>query len=68
VLAEIYPSRWSAQWPRGKRTPDQQDAYATAAALVAADHAGDLERWLEPSLTPGEKAAARVEGWILGVS
>jgi hypothetical protein len=68
VLAEIYPSRWSGRWPRGQRTPDQQDAFATAAALAAADHSGELERWLDPELPTAERAAARVEGWILGVS
>lgn len=68
VLAEIYPSRWSARWPREDRTPDQHDAYAVAAALAAADSSGALEAWLEPSLPPAERAAARVEGWILGVS
>jgi hypothetical protein len=68
VLAEIYPARWSAGWPRDGRTPDQQDAFATAAALAAADFSGELEDWLEPRLPPEEKAAARLEGWILGVS
>jgi len=68
MLAEIYPSRWSARWPRGNRTADQHDAFATAAALAAADHSGELEDWLEPALPRAEKTAARVEGWILGVS
>jgi hypothetical protein len=68
LLAEIYPSRWSGRWPRGQRTPDQQDAFATAAALAAADHSGELERWLDPELPTAERAATRVEGWILGVS
>jgi hypothetical protein len=68
VVAEIYPARWSADWPRGNRTPDQQDAFATAAALAAADRSGELEGWLDPVLPPAEKAAACAEGWILGVS
>lgn len=68
VLAEIYPSRWSDQWPREDRMPDQHDAYAVAAALAAADGSGELEAWLQPALPPAERAAARVEGWILGVS
>ena len=48
--------------------PDQHDAYAVAAALAAADGSGELEAWLQPALPPAERAAARVEGWILGVS
>ena len=68
VLAEVYPSRWSARWPREDRTPDQHDAYAVAAALAAADGSGELEAWLQPTLPAAERSAARVEGWILGVS
>lgn len=67
LLAEIYPSQWSADWPRQERTPDQHDAYAVAAALAAADASGALEAWLQPDLPPAEKSTARVEGWILGV-
>jgi hypothetical protein len=55
-------------WPRENRTPDQQDAFAAAAALAAADRSGELECWLDPALPPPEKTAARTEGWILGVS
>jgi len=67
VLAEAYPSLWSKGYPREGRTPDQQDAYAAAAWLREADLEGRLEQFLKPSLTPGERATAGYEGWILGV-
>lgn len=68
VVAEVYPSLWSAAYPRADRTGDQHDAYATAARLRDADHAGELARWFEPDWSPDERAAAAVEGWILGLA
>jgi hypothetical protein len=67
ALAEVYPSRWSKNYPRDDRTPDQQDAYAAAAWLRQADLDGRLHHFLKPSMSPGEYAVAQVEGWILGV-
>jgi hypothetical protein len=52
---------------RGGRTPDQQDAYATAEWLRRADSDGSLEKFLRPALEPDERKAAKIEGWILGV-
>ena len=67
LVAEIYPSRWNRDTPRGDRTPDQHDAYVAARWLQAADRGGALETCLEPDLTPEDKRVAAVEGWILGV-
>jgi len=67
VIAEIYPSLWSRDYPKDDRTPDQQDAYAVAAWLQDTDQSGKLAEYFEPELKPGEKPIAQVEGWILGV-
>lgn len=67
VLAEVYPALWSAAWSREGRTPDQHDAYAVARTLAEADAAGKLAGWFDPALRPEERAAASLEGWILGV-
>ena len=67
AIAEVYPSLWRRTSPREGRTPDQHDAYVAAAWLRKADLEGRLQKFLTPPLLPGESAAARVEGWILGV-
>jgi hypothetical protein len=67
AIAEVYPRRWSPSFPREGLTGDQLDAYAVAAALRQADREGRLSGWLVPSLAPEDAAAARFEGWILGV-
>lgn len=67
VLVEVYPSLWSKSHPREGRTPDQHDAYVTAAWLQQMDKRGTLEKFLKPSMLPGEYHVAQVEGWILGV-
>ena len=67
ALVEVYPSLWSKSFSREDRTPDQQDAYAAAAWLQQADHDGSLNKFLKPSLLPGEYSVAEVEGWILGI-
>jgi hypothetical protein len=67
AIVEVYPSRWSRGLDREGRTPDQQDAYAAAAWMRAADADGRLAGFLHPSLTPGERTIASVEGWILGI-
>ncbi len=69
VLAEIYPSLWSKSVPRDvARTDDQHDAFAIVEWLRRAELAGGLGALFEPSLTPYERIAGAVEGWILGVS
>lgn len=67
AVVEVYPALWNKQLPRDNRTSDQQDAYAAAAWLRQADLDGSLRTFLNPSLLPGERMVARVEGWILGV-
>lgn len=67
ALVEVYPSLWSKSYPREGRTPDQHDAYVTAAWLQKMDMDGSLGKFLKPSMLPGEYPVAQVEGWILGV-
>ena len=67
VPVEVYPSLWSKSYPREGRTPDQHDAYVAATWLRQVDTDGSLEKFLKPSMLPGEYHVARVEGWILGV-
>jgi len=52
--------------PEG-RNANQHDAYSVAAWMRRADVDGSLAKFLQPSLTPAERAAAQIEGWILGV-
>lgn len=68
VVAEVYPSLWSRTIPREGRTGDQHDAYSVAYWLQRADRDGTLLRYFGPSLTPIERATARIEGWILGIA
>jgi len=67
ALVEVYPSLWNKSFPREELTPDQQDAYAAAAWLRQADLEGNLNKFLKPSLLPGEYPVAEIEGWILGI-
>ena len=67
ALAEVYPALWSRTFPTGGRTPDQQDAFATAEWLRRADCDGGLEKFFCPELQPQERKTAEIEGWILGV-
>lgn len=67
AVFEVYPALWSRDFARDDRTSDQHDAYAVAAWLQQADRDGRLAHYLNPSLLPGERTVARVEGWILGV-
>jgi hypothetical protein len=67
AVAEVYPRLWSRGFATEGRTGDQHDAYSIAAWLRRADHDGSLAAFLKPVLTPSERTAAQVEGWILGV-
>jgi hypothetical protein len=67
VVAEVYPALWSRTLPSARRTPDQQDAFATAEWLRQADAEGSLEKFFRPELEPHERKKAEIEGWILGV-
>jgi len=68
AIAEVYPSLWRSGFPPQDRTPDQHDAYCIAAWLARADRDGTLPGYLNPDLAPAERAVARIEGWILGVT
>jgi len=67
VVAEVYPSLWSAGFPREGRTGDQHDAYSIAAWMRDADLDGSLAEFLNPDLSSDEREVAGIEGWILGV-
>jgi len=68
VIAEVYPALWSSSFAKGQRDPHQHDAFSIATWLADADRDGHLSGFLQPVLTPPEKAIAQVEGWILGVA
>jgi len=67
TVAEVYPSLWRHDFASDRRNPDQQDAYSAAEWMRRADLDGRLQEFLNPYLTPVERATAQVEGWILGV-
>ena len=64
---EVYPALWSRGFPREGRTPDQHDAYAIAEWTRRGDLDGSLAPFLNPPLGARERAAAEIEGWILGI-
>ncbi|MGD0764314.1 MAG: hypothetical protein ABR929_14195 [Roseiarcus sp.] len=68
AIAEVYPALWSRGFAQDGRTRDQHDAYSVAAWLARADRDGALAAFLNPGLSPSERAIAQVEGWILGVA
>jgi len=67
AIAEVYPALCSRGFARLGRTGDQHDAFSIAAWLSRAACDGALASFLNPDLTPPERAVAQVEGWILGV-
>jgi hypothetical protein len=67
VIAEVYPSLWSKGFPHEGRTPHQHDAYSVAEWMRQADRDGTLAEYFTPSLSRAERAAAAIEGWILGI-
>jgi hypothetical protein len=68
AVAEVYPALWSRSFAREERSSDQHDAFSIVAWMCRADRDGSLTEFLSPSLLPGERAVAQVEGWILGVA
>jgi hypothetical protein len=69
VIAEVYPALWSRDFAIADgRTRDQHDAFCIAAFLARADRDGTLAALFNPALSDEERAAAAIEGWILGVS
>jgi hypothetical protein len=67
VIAEVYPSLWSRNYPVEGRTPDQHDAYSVARWMRDTDAAGHLAVGFSPQLPPGQRLQAGLEGWILGL-
>ena len=67
VVAEVYPSIFRGRYPRGGRTGDEQDAYATARWMADMTGRGALATYFSPPLSEAERALAELEGWILGV-
>lgn len=67
AVVEVYPALWKHAYPVNGRTADQHDAYSAAAWLRQSDLDGQLQRFLNPQLTPPQRTVAQVEGWILGV-
>ena len=67
MLVEVYPSIFRNRYPREGRTPDQQDAYATARWMREMQNRGALEGYFAPPLSLAERAVADLEGWIFGV-
>jgi precorrin-8X/cobalt-precorrin-8 methylmutase len=65
VVAEVWPSWFVREIPPGM-VRDAAQVAGTAAALAAADAAGDLASWFSPSVDESEPVV-REEGWILGV-
>lgn len=68
VVTEVYPSLWRRNFQADGRTLDQHDAYAVAAWMRNTDREGRLDEFFYPDLDPKDRARARIEGWILGVS
>lgn len=66
-MAEAYPALWKNAYAPEGCTPDQHDAYAVATWLRQADRDGRLLVALKPDLLTSQRAAAQMEGWILGV-
>lgn len=68
VIAEVYPSIFKRRYSTEGRSGDEQDAYAVARWLRDTNRKGFLPHYFNPPLTAKEKALARIEGWILGIS
>lgn len=67
VIAEVYPALWSRSFPPDDRNAHQHDAYSVARWMQQTDAAGLLSESFKPTLLPGERTLAQVEGWILGL-
>ena len=62
AVVEVYPSLWRHIFAREQRNADQHDAW-----MRRADLNSSLADFLDPSLTPADRAVAKIEGWILGI-
>lgn len=66
TLVEVYPALWNKGIASEDRDPHQHDAYSISKWMRQADANGTLEGYFQPSLLPGERTIAQVEGWIFG--
>ena len=66
LVAEVWPSMHQVP-ETGPEPKDRRQVAAVAAALVAADRAGELPSWFTPTC-PAQRVGAVVdeEGWVLG--
>lgn len=67
VIVEVDPTLFRRDFPKGSRTKDQHDAFATSKWLSDLDERGSLVGLFEPPLSVEERKIARQEGWILGI-
>ena len=67
AVVEVYPRMWNRNYPKGDRTDDQHDAWVVVEWLRTADADGRLRDALAGPSEPADRAAAELEGWILGV-
>jgi hypothetical protein len=66
ALVEVRPAMWRDHVPAAAFAAGQKDAFVTASRFKEVDRSGDLSDLLQPALSPPERLACRVEGWILG--
>jgi hypothetical protein len=62
AIAEVYPALWSRGFANEGRTGDQHDAFSIAAWLSRADRDGSLAAFLNPDLSPPERAVLEALG------
>ena len=67
VIAEVYPALWSRGFASEGRTADQHDAWSVAEWMRRAGSDEALPEYFNPQLTASDRAAATIEGWILGL-
>jgi hypothetical protein len=66
VLAEVWPSRFTATVPPGV-VRDAFQVSQTVEVLADADASGELQAWFAPPVPPvARDSVEREEGWILG--
>ena len=68
VIAEVYPSLWSRNYPNQGVSSHQHDAYCIAMWMRQSDLEGGLEGCFHPELGGNELKQAEIEGWILGLT
>jgi len=68
VVTEVYPSLFRRLFTAPSHLNEhQRDAWLVSRWLQDRDQAGLLSAYFSPPLTPSERDAVKLEGWILGV-